>query len=460
MQELHVDVAVIGAGTAGMTAYKAAKRAGKSAVIIEADQYGTTCARVGCMPSKLLIAAADAAANATQSHQFGVLVGSVRVDGKAVMQRVRSERDRFVGFVLKDLDSFPETDKLKGWARFIDGNTLQVDEHTQLKAKSIVLATGSTSFIPDSLLGAEDHFIQTDDVFYWEDLPKRLVIAGAGVIGLELGMALARLGVEVTVVNRSQRIGGIVDPEVLSAAQELIAQSLNLQLGANITATEVKNNEVIVHYEQAGQRHQVRADYVLGATGRRPNVANLGLENTSARLDDKGMPDFDVDTLHIDGTSIFFAGDVNALHPLLHEAADDGYQAGVNAAQWPEPPRPVRRRAPMSIVFSTPQIMRVGTAYSDLDLTQTRIGSVNFKNQGRSRIMAQNAGVLRVYADASSHRFLGAEMIGPAAEHLAHLLAWSVQMGLTIQQMLAMPFYHPVIEEGLRTALRNVERSD
>ncbi len=459
MQQREVDVVVIGAGTAGMTAYRAAKRAGKQVVLVEADQYGTTCARVGCMPSKLLIAAAEAASKVAQSHEFGVLVDKVRIDGKAVMQRVRTERDRFVGFVLKDIDSFPAEDKIQGWARLLDDHTVQVDKAVQLTTASVVLATGSSAFVPKVLLDLADRFIQTDDVFYWEDLPKSIVLVGAGVIGLELGIALAQLGVEVTVLNRGQRLAGITDPEVLAAAQSLVGQALTLKLDASITRTEIKNNQAVVHYEQNGQEHQVTADFVLGAAGRRPNVANLGLENTSAQLDDKGMPAFDPVSLNINETSLFFAGDVNGLHPLLHEATDDGYQSGLNAALWPEAPRPVKRRAPISVVFSEPQIIRVGVPYAELELSQTGIGSVDFANQGRSRIMGKNAGVLRVYADKNTERFIGAEMIGPAAEHLAHLLAWSLQMGLTVPQMLAMPFYHPVIEEGLRTALRAAGRN-
>lgn len=459
MQQREVDVVIIGAGTAGMTAYKAVKKAGKKAVLVEADQYGTTCARVGCMPSKLLIAAAEAATNAAQSHEFGVLIDKVHVDGQAVMQRVRSERDRFVSFVLKDIESFPAEDKIKGWARLVDDQTVQVDQSVQIKTNSVVLATGSSAFIPEELLDLGDRFIQTDDVFYWEDLPESLVLVGAGVIGLELGIALAQLGVKVTLLNRGQRLAGITDPEVLASAQTLVAQALTLQLDARVTRTEIKDNQAVVHYEQNGQMHQIAADFVLGAAGRHPNVANLGLENTSAQLNDKGMPTFDPVSLHIDRSSLFFAGDVNGLHPLLHEATDDGYQAGLNAAQWPAPPGPVKRRAPISIVFSEPQIMRVGVPYAELELEQTRIGSVDFSNQGRSRIIGKNAGVLRVYADTSTQRFIGAEMIGPAAEHLAHLLAWSLQMSLTVPQMLAMPFYHPVIEEGLRTALRAAART-
>src|SRR6476469_7740888 len=138
---MKVDVAVIGAGTAGLAAYRAAKAAGASAVIIEGGAYGTTCARVGCMPSKLLIAAAEAAHAIDRAPGFGVHVdGSVRVDGREVMARVRRERDRFVGFVLKGVDSIPEADRIRGYARFVDRNTLVVDGGPRIAARTIVIA--------------------------------------------------------------------------------------------------------------------------------------------------------------------------------------------------------------------------------------------------------------------------------------------------------------------------------
>ena len=150
---------------------------------------------------------------------------------------------------------------------------------------------------------------------------------------------------------------------------------------------------------------------------------------------------------------IFIAGDANNYLPLLHEAADEGAIAGMNAASWPAIEIGVRR-SPISIVFSEPQIMMVGQRFADLNPDEIVIGEVDFGDQGRSRVMLKNQGRLRIYADRGSQQFLGAEMIGPRAENLAHLLAWAHQMRMTVPMMLDMPFYHPVVEEGLRTALR------
>jgi dihydrolipoamide dehydrogenase len=185
-------------------------------------------------------------------------------------------------------------------------------------------------------------------------------------------------------------------------------------------------------------------------------VRTLGLEHTGIALDSRGVPSFDRHTLQCGASQIFIAGDANADLPLLHEAADEGRIAGDNAAHFPNV-RAGQRGTPLAVVFSDPQLATVGARYCDLVPGTFVTGRVSFEDQGRSRVMLRNRGVLHLYADAATGRLLGAEMIGPDAEHLAHLLAWVVQLGLTVAQVLALPFYHPVVEEGLRTALRDAQ---
>jgi dihydrolipoamide dehydrogenase len=201
MKAMQVDVAVIGAGTAGLAAYRAARSAGASAAIIEGGDYGTTCARVGCMPSKLLIAAAEAAHAVGKAPGFGVHVdGVVRIDGREVMDRVRRERDRFVGFVLREVQDIPDADRIRGHARFVNNHTIEVADHTRVMSKSIVIATGSRAACPDSFRALGGRLIINDDVFNWHDLPNAVAVIGPGIIGLELGQALHRLGVHVAVL--------------------------------------------------------------------------------------------------------------------------------------------------------------------------------------------------------------------------------------------------------------------
>ncbi|MEO5764776.1 MAG: dihydrolipoyl dehydrogenase, partial [Casimicrobiaceae bacterium] len=199
-----------------------------------------------------------------------------------------------------------------------------------------------------------------------------------------------------------------------------------------------------------------RYAYLLAATGRRPNVAGLRLDATSLALDAAGVPLFDRTTLRCGESSIFIAGDANDDVPLLHEAADEGRIAGDNAARYPEVAAGARR-AGLAIVFTDPQMAVVGGGYAAVRDRAHVVGHVSFENQGRARVILQNRGRLHVYAEPGTGRFVGAEMLGPAAEHIGHLLAWALQLDLTIAQMLEMPFYHPVVEEGVRTALRDAQ---
>jgi dihydrolipoamide dehydrogenase len=461
---MKVDVAVIGAGTAGLSAFGAAKRAGASVVLIEGGPYGTTCARVGCMPSKLLIAAAEAAHHVATAGRFGVHVdGRVRADGREVMARVRSERDRFVDFVLRDVEAIPEAERIRGHARLSRSRTIEVDGGARIEAKAIVIATGSRPSCPEPLRKIGDRLIVNDDVFEWTDLPSSVAVVGPGAIGLEIGQALHRLGVRVAVFGRGGRIGPIGDPDVRRAAIDVFSREFPLEPAARIASIEREGATVAIRRKTtAGDELTERFDYLLVATGRVPNVDGIGLDASGIDCDADGVPVVDPITMQATSaagaTPLFVAGDASNYIPLLHEAADEGRIAGENAARVAAGKPVIRgfRRAPLSIVFTDPQIALVGGGFAGLEAGRFETGRVSFEDQGRSRILLKNQGLLHVYGDIATGRLLGAEMIGPAAEHIGHLLAWSLQNQNTIPEMLEMPFYHPVIEEGLRTALRDL----
>jgi dihydrolipoamide dehydrogenase len=459
LKNINVDVAIIGAGTAGMVAYSAVRKHTDKVVIIEGGQYGTTCARVGCMPSKLLIAAADVAHIMEEAPAFGILPGGKpAIDGVKVMERVRRERDRFVGFVIDSIESMPEGSNLRGRARFIDDNTLSVDGHTVVRAKSIVIATGSSPSVLPMFKGLGDRLIVSDDVFYWEDLPSSVVVFGAGIVGLEIGQALARLGVSVVMLSKQGLVGPLNHPEIKEYARKTFADEFYIDTDAEIVSTEKKNGKAEVRFKDLEGKERIETfDYGLAATGRTPNVKDLGLENTSLELDKRGVPVYDRYTLQCGDSPIFIAGDADNDVPLLHEAADEGGIAGENAWRFPDVSAG-RRRSPLTIVFTEPQMAVVGTGYGELKKREGLCfvtGRVSFENQGRSRVMLRNKGLLHVYAEYGTGVFLGAEMFGPRAEHIGQLLAWAHQMKMTVPAMLEMPIYHPVIEEGLRTALRD-----
>ncbi len=457
MKTLQVDVAIIGTGTAGMSAYRAALTHTPSVLAIESGPYGTTCARVGCMPSKLLIAAADAAHTAAHAAAFGVHAGPLRIDGRAVMQRVRDERDRFVGFVTDAVDRWPAEHRLHGQARFVADRILQVADHTRVHAERIVIATGSRPRVNAAWRAAlGDRLVVNDDVFAWQDLPGSVAVLGAGTIALELAQSLHRLGVRVRLYARRNRLGPFDDAAMQAKTLQIFGKELALHMSAGDVQLQRDGSGVLVRTSQDAQNF----DQVLAASGRIPNVDELGLEHTTLPLGEDGVPVFDRRTCQIGDHPVFIAGDASDESALLHEAADEGRIAGDNAGRFPDV-RVRPRRAPLAVVFTDPQLMIAGQSGAQLQRAGIAFetGEASFDDQGRSRVMLKNQGLLRVYGELGSGRFLGAEMIGPAAEHIGHLLAWSVQRGDTVQQMLDCPFYHPVVEEGLRTGLRHLQRA-
>ncbi|GJD60238.1 dihydrolipoyl dehydrogenase [Methylobacterium frigidaeris] len=455
MRELACDVAIIGAGTAGIAAHAAAAKAGARAVLIERGPGGTTCARVGCMPSKLLIEAGRAVHDARGTGPLGVTTGEVRVDGAAVMRRVRRLRDDFVASVFEGLDRIPQDLRVAGTARFADSTTLLVDDHTRISAGAMVIATGSTPSLPPPLRPVADRVLTTDTVFEIETLPESLAVLGAGPVGLELAQAMARLGVQVTLLDPAGAVGGARDPKIAACAADLIGAEFDLRLGATVETAEAADDGVRLTWRLAsGDQDSGTFDRVLAAAGRPPNLSDLDLGAAGIALDEDGLPDFNPRTLQCGTAPIFIAGDANQEHPVLHEAQRQGWIAGGNAARFPQveapPPWPA-----FALVFTDPQIAAIGRAFDAEAARDWIIGETAFADQGRARAMDRAAGLIRVYAEPEG-RLTGAAMVGPGIEHLAHLMAIAVQEGWNAATFLDRPFYHPTLEEGLQSAVKAV----
>jgi dihydrolipoamide dehydrogenase len=446
----HAGVVIIGSGTAGLSALREVQRKTHDFVLINAGDWGTTCAARGCMPSKALIEAANAFHRRHDFAAFGLKgAEGVSADIPAVLARVRRLRDDFV----KGPEAVPgQLGKraISGRARLLGPDRVVVEGH-EISARRIILAPGSRPLVPKQWARFGDRILTTDTLFEQTDLPRRIAVIGMGAIGIEMAQALSRLGVEVAGFDAVEGLAGLTDVEVTEVLRTAIVREFPLYLGA---AAELTDGNGCITVTSA--RGSFSADAVLVAIGRRPNIDDIGLETLGVDLDEKGMPRVDPTTLQIGDTPVFLAGDANAFLGLLHEAADEGHIAGRNAVT--DVPKAYCRRTEMAIVFASPAVARVGKRLADLDRDTTAIGSADFSRQGRARTAERAEGLLRIYADKHSAKLSGAEMCVPAAEHMAHLLVLAMQQALTVHDMLAMPFYHPVLEEGLRSALRDLAR--
>jgi dihydrolipoamide dehydrogenase len=447
VEEKKVDVAIIGSGSAGLYSLGKVRPSGKSWVLINGGEPGTTCARVGCMPSKALIQVAEDIHRPSILKRYGGEgQENITLDTEEAMEYVRDMRDTFVDRVLSNsTDNMSDEMFIEGYARFIDPNTLDVDGRI-IRADKIIIATGSRPVVPAAWEAFGDRIITTDEVFEQEQLPESLAVIGLGVIGLEIGQSLSRMGVEVTGFDMLETIGGLDDPDVASMAIEVLGKEFPVHLGQGAEISQEGDKLRVT----AGE-HSVVVDKVLASLGRRPNLDNLAIENAGIELDERGIPAYNRNTMQVGDSHIFIAGDVNGERPLLHEAGDEGRIAGHNATS--DSIMAFKRKVPLSINFCDPNICHVGARFSELDEATTAIGEVKFNPVGRAMIMGKNKGIIRVYADKASGKLLGSEMFCTKGENLAHLLAWCIQQELTVGELLQMPFYHPVIEEALQAAL-------
>lgn len=447
-ETLTCDVAIIGAGSAGLAAWRAADERGKRAVIVERGPGGTTCARVGCMPSKLLLAAGRAAEQARTAVMFGIRTGAVEVDGAAVMARMRRQRDEYVASACEGWFEVPEEQRIDGAARFIGPTTLLIEGGPRIETGAVVIATGARPSVPLVLDPVRDLVRTYETIFEIESPPRRLAVLGAGPLGLELGQAFAWLGSAVTVIDAGPAVANLTDPEVAEAARDRLGRMLDLRLEAEIEAAELADGQARLRWTGG----EGVFDLVLAAVGTEPELASLGLAAAGLELDEHGTPLFDPVSRRCGAHPVFIAGDAGADRPVQHEAARTGEVAGTVAAGGEAKPRLPR----LAMAFTEPEIVLVGCDHDALP-DGARIGRADFADNGRVGIDGgpEAGGVARVYADQDG-LLIGGALVGPGAEHLGHLLCLAVSRGMTAAELADQAFYHPCVEETLRSAARDL----
>jgi len=449
----EVEVAIIGAGSAGLYCMSQVKRFTNDFVLIDGGELGTTCARVGCMPSKVMIQIAEDFHRRTIFDREGIEgEAHLSINAEDAMEHVQDLRDTFVDQTLShSIDILPEDKLIESNVHFIDANTLETADGDTIKAQRIIIATGSRPIIPAAWHEFSDKILTTDEIFELETLPESIAVIGLGVIGLEIGQSLSRLGVNVTGIDQLNIICALDDSEVNKTAIEIISREFPLWLGEAAQIVQLDNGKLQV---SAGDK-SVEVEKVFASMGRRPNTDKLKLESTGLEIAENGVPVFNPNTMQLGTSSIYIAGDCNADKPILHEAGFEGRVAGYNIMQ--DQPTAFRIKTPLAISFCEPNIVTVGARLSELNAATTAIGEIKMAPVGRALIMGKNRGLIRIYADINTGKVLGASLACVKGENLGHLLCWCIEMQMTVQQMLRMPFYHPVIEEALQAALYNLK---
>ncbi|WP_455230448.1 dihydrolipoyl dehydrogenase [Geopseudomonas aromaticivorans] len=454
LPEISTDVAIIGAGTAGLYALREVRRAGRSFVLIDHGPLGTTCARVGCMPSKVALHAAGLWHSRREMAAIGISGSeALQLDRATAWAELREQRDRFTASATNKARTAAGDQLIEGRARFVEPTLLEVETaqgSVRVRASAVVIATGSRPQLPAWLAPVAGRMVTTDELFELPDLPQRIGVLGLGAVGLEMGLALSRLGVQVTAAGGSN-LAGIDDPQVAERAIKAFSEEMPLWLGPPASVEPLEQGVQL----RSGER-TTEVDLLLVALGRRPNTDDLNLADAGFTLGERGEPLFDPATLQLGKWPVFIAGDANGQRALMHEAADEGAIAGYNAARGLA--TRFRRKVPLAIAFSEPDVAAVGARLSQLDPSRIIVGSASGEANGRLRILGGERSLLNIYADVESGCLLGASLLCVGGEHLAHQLAWAIQRGETAQSLLQMPFYHPVVEELLATALQEIAK--
>ncbi len=442
------DVIIIGGGTAGLSALKEAKKYTNNVLLVHDGKLGTTCARTGCMPSKALIHAASLYNDRKRMKTAGINgTESLTPDIPEILERVREKRDYFIASVKEGMAPL-NSHIIKGHCRLESPNSVRADNRL-LHAKSIIIATGASPIIPDELKDFTDKIITSDNLFEQKDLPKRIGVVGLGPIGLEIGQAFARLGIEVTAIEHGTHIGGIADKDISHAIHTMLKKDMRVWLNTKMQVARAGDALLL-----KGPDNMVEVDALFIATGTKPNVGGLGLRRLNIPMCDKGIPHHNRFTMQVPGFPLYLAGDVTDERAVLHEAADEGKRAGYYAVTNGK--NTFRRKVELSIIFTHPNIAVIGDSSYAMRTNGVVIGEASFKNQGRATLEDKNEGKIRLAADKETGLLRGCELMAPEGEHLAHLLALAMEQRLSAKKMLDMPFYHPTLEEGLKTALKDV----
>ncbi|MFO7831883.1 MAG: dihydrolipoyl dehydrogenase [Desulfuromonadaceae bacterium] len=458
MRVREVEYAIVGVGTAGLGAYSRIRRKSESLALIQHGPYGTTCARVGCMPSKMLIAAADIAHEIDEGAFFGIK-GSYTVDGKRVFERLKKDRaERFVGGVLKTVEKIPEEYKIEGQAVFVDPHTLQVGDDLQVKAEKIILACGSTPAFHAPFEAIRDEVDSSDTIFELDDLPESIAVVGLGVIALELGQAFHRLGVKTTMFGHTGRIGGFKHPDMQKETMNVLDKELEIvPRGEFIAARKTADGFELQFERDTGEIVTHRCERVLVASGRESCLRSMNLKNSELELDARALPHYDPLTMRCGESHIYVAGDVTEDLPLWHEAYIEGRIAAESALAT-SGAQGGKRAVPLGIYYTDPQMATVGIPYNELNHSEIVIGKLPMSEGSRHAIYNDNRGLIQIYVNKADGRILGAEIFGRGAEHMAHTLALAIEYKADVAGMLEMPFYHPCLEEVMRDALHNARK--
>lgn len=456
------DVVVIGAGPGGYVAAIRAAQLGKKTALIEKYigkegklALGGTCLNVGCIPSKALLDSSYKFHEAHESFKIhGISTGDVKMDVPTMVGRKDQIVKNLTGGVAALMKANGVT-VIEGHGKLLAGKQVEVTKPDGsadvLGAENVILASGSKPVeIPPAPVD-QKIIVDSTGALDFQSVPGSLGVIGAGVIGLELGSVWARLGTKVTVLEAMDKFLAAADDQVSKEAQKILSkQGLDIRLGARVTGTEIKGEQVVVTFSDASGEQQLTFDKLIVAVGRRPVTTNLLAADSGVTMDERGFVFVD-DFCATSVPGVYAIGDVVRGAMLAHKASEEGVMVAERIAGHKTQ---MNYDLIPGVIYTHPEIAWVGKTEQALKAegVEVNVGVAPFAASGRAMAANETAGFVKVIADAKTDRVLGVHVIGPSAAELVQQGAIAMEFGTSAEDLGMMVFSHPTLSESLHEA--------
>ena len=447
MQKFDYDVAILGGGSAGYAAARTAAGAGLKTTVIEGgEEVGGLCILHGCMPTKALLYAAGVMHLARHAGPWGIRAENVSFDFAKVMARKDALVKDFADYRRQQL-SGGKFKFIRANARFVDTNSVELSNGKKLKAKNFIIATGSSVAPPPLPSLHKVGGLTSDDALTLTRLPESLIVLGGGLIACEFAQFFARVGVQVTLIQRSGHILREFDTDAGIEMEKVFRrEGIQVFTGTRLVEARRKGKLKTVSFEHDNQTVSISAEEILFALGRVPNTAALGLAKAGVATD--GGRIVANDLMQTSTPHIYAAGDCTGPHEIVHLAVQQGEIAAYNIAHA-SAPRRMDYRLLIAVVFTEPQVAFVGLTEKE---AKTRgisylAASYPFNEHGKSLIMEAKDGFVKLLAEPKSGEILGGACVGPMGGELIHEIVAAMAKRMTVHELAVMPHYHPTLAE-------------
>lgn len=462
------DVAIIGAGPGGYVAAIRCAQLGLKTVCI--DQFRTTagkpalggvCLNIGCIPSKALLDSSEHYYHVQhQIAEHGIRVGKLELDLDLMMARKERVVSGLTGGIAM-LFAKHKVTWLQGHGRLQSRNQIEVVLHDQsieiVTAEQIIIATGSTPQATPDINFDGERILDSTGALALKEVPARLGILGAGAVGLELGSVWSRLGSKVVILQRRDTFLPSIDRQIAEEAYLLFQlQCLDIRMGTRITSVKATPKQVNVVYEDGGGEHKLQLDYLLVATGRKPNTQGLNAEAVGLKMDERGFINVD-EHCRTSLPGVWAIGDVVRGPMLAHKASEEGVMVAERiAGQLSE----VNYGVIPFVIYTSPEIAWAGKTQEELAAAgvQVRTGVFPFKANGRAHALGEHTGMVKIVADAQYDRVLGVHILGPHASEMIAQAVTAMEFGASAEDIARTVHAHPTLSEAFHEAALAVDK--